>query len=50
MAPSLPILARVDPLQLDELLPDGPQFNPLKEQYIKDEEHKWSYGRHPDVT
>jgi len=46
--PSYP--GAVDPLQLDALLPDGNQVNPVKDQYIKDEEHKWSYGRHPDVT
>ena len=40
----------VDPLQLDDLLPDGKQFKQLKDSYEKDEEHGWSYGRHPDVS
>ena len=40
----------VDPLQLDDLLLDGKQFHPLKDIYVKDEEHGWSYGRHPEVN
>jgi hypothetical protein len=35
---------------LDELLPDGKQFRPLKESYLKDPDHGWSYGRHPDMA
>jgi hypothetical protein len=40
----------VDPLQLDELLPDGQGATQLRDTYLKDEEHKWSYGQHPDVS
>ena len=40
----------VDPLQLDDLLPGGPQFPTLKAAYTKDEEHKWCYGNHPDMS
>jgi len=40
----------VDPLQLDDLLPEGRRSNRLKDAYTKDEEHGWSYGNHPDAT
>ena len=40
----------VNPLQLDDLLPDGKRFRQLKDSYTVDEEHKWSYGAHPQVS
>jgi hypothetical protein len=40
----------VDPLQLNDLLPDGPQRSPAADSYTVDEEHKWSYGNHPAMT
>ena len=40
----------VDPLQLDDLLPDGKQGKQLKDSYTVDEEHGWTYGNHPDTN
>jgi hypothetical protein len=40
----------VNPLQLDDLLPEGRRYAQLKDSYTQDEEHKWSYGNHPDAT
>ena len=37
----------IDPLQLDDLLPEGQQFSANKDSYEADPEHKWSYGQHP---
>jgi hypothetical protein len=37
-------------LQIDDLLPDGKQYRQLKDSYVVDEEHKWSYGSHPQAT
>ena len=46
--PSYP--GAVDPLKLDDLLPDGRRFSQLKDAYTVDEEHKWAYGNHPAAT
>lgn len=46
--PSYP--GAVNPLQLDDLLPDGQQFKPMKDSYTPDPDHKWSYGQHPDMN
>jgi hypothetical protein len=39
-----------DPLQLEDLLPDGQQFSAAKDSYAPDPEHKWSYGQHPQMS
>jgi hypothetical protein len=39
-----------DPLQLEDLLPDGQQFSAAKDSYAPDPEHKWSYGQHPQMA
>ena len=40
----------VSPLQLEDLLPDGKQTSQLKEAYVKDEQHGWSYCQHPEAA